>query len=374
MLPKVIVVEPNMNGSAHSEVNAGLLSIISRIYSSYWLGFIADKRHVTNIENKTSLDAYQKKYIKVFDYAPKFFLINEIILIFRLLKILILSKKTDVIYLLGIMPISHIVLSFFNILLKRKVIIVLHGQIEALLPNTKIGKTKYYYKISQFVFKIKDHLRYIVFGESVKNNIAYLFRDKDKMITIDQPYIYPEQLPNTKKDEKQIVLGIIGRADNTKNIQAFYEFIEKIQSEILSQKIKVKVVGKLSGLIPEKCVGKFSYFTEKIDDEIMMKEIQTLDYALSFTDNSYYRAIPSGTFFDCIKWEIPILGLKNDFISHYFRKYGEVGKIFDTIDDMVSFIRCLEYQKQEDQYTSIFQRLKNDLSIDNLTRKLESQL
>ena len=60
---------------------------------------------------------------------------------------------------------------------------------------------------------------------------------------------------------------------------------------------------------------------EEILKEEFEKEVIQLDFVISFTDKNYYKATPSGVFFDCIKWEIPILSLNNDFIEYYFYKY-----------------------------------------------------
>ena len=378
MKNQIIVLEPNMCDGSHAEVNAGLLQIIEDIYKGSKLKFIADSKHIDTISKRKDLKNYSLTNVKVFSYSPKFLFINELLLLLRIIKILFSTRHQDVIFLLGILPINHIILSYINIFLRRNIVIVLHGQMEAFLTDTKIGKTKYYYRLSQSVFRKKDLIRYIVFGESIKKNIAFLFADESKMIIIDQPYVFEENelSPDIRKNNK-IVVGLIGRADKGKNIDEFFQFVRELKKEIITGQIEVKIVGKLFEKNPADCEGLFSYHTQKIDDATMEREIQSLDYALSFTDKKFYRATPSGVVFDCIKWEKPILGLKNDFLAFYFKKYGDFGCLFDSTTQMVNYIKkhledetCF-YKKN---YEEVFNRLKKDLNIHNIKQLLKSQI
>lgn len=376
---KIIVFEPNMNSFPHSEVNAGFLSLLELVYHQDELVFVADKNHFNAIQKIKGCERWNYIPTKIFSYEPKFFLLNDFILIFKIIRLLFRSKKTDSIYFLGIMPLAHIFISFLNSFLQKKCIICLHGQMEAYLDNTKIGMSKHYYRLSKFVFKRNDAIDYIIFGESIKNNLSYLFTSRKKLMVIDQPYIYQEV------KEKEIfpvktnyTLGILGRFDHSKNINEFFTFVDSLTQEIIENKIIIKIIGKVNGEIPSEYNELISFYDRTLTNAEFEKEVLQLDFVISFTDKNYYKATPSGVFFDCIKWELPILSLNNDFIEYYFTKY-KVGEVFYKTSEMVSFVKnnLLKPNFRTNHYKVYIENLKmlkNKLSIEKLKEQFSKQI
>ena len=377
---KIVVFEPNMNSFPHSEVNAGFLSLLELVYQQEKLVFIADKNHYNAIQKIKSCERWNYISSKVFSYVPKIFLLNDFILIFKIIRLLFRSKKTDTIYFLGIMPLAHIFISFLNSLLQKKCIICLHGQMEAYLDNTKIGMSKYYYKLSKFVFKKNDAIEYLIFGESIKNNLSYLFTAKKKLIVIDQPYLYQDiKEKDNAINNTTIALGILGRFDHSKNINEFFTFVDSLAQEILEKKIIIKIIGKVNCEIPSKYNEQISFYDRTLTNQEFEKEILQLDFVISFTDKNYYKATPSGVFFDCIKWELPILSLNNDFVNYYFTKYDNLGLIFNTTSEMVDYVKnnLMESDFRNSKYVSFIKNIKivkKQLSVEQLKEKLSKQL
>lgn len=369
-----------MNSFPHSEVNAGFLSLLELVYQDEKLFFIADKNHYNAIQNSKDFKRWQYKPTKVFSYEPQFFLLNDFILIYKIIRLLYSLKKNDTLYLLGIMPLAHIFISFLNGFLQKKCIICLHGQMEAYLDETKIGKSKYYYRLSKFVFKRNDTIDYLIFGESIKNNLFHLFTSIKKLIVIDQPYIYQDlKVKNNVVNNKIFTLGILGRFDHSKNSNAFFIFVDSLTQEILEKKIIIKIIGKVNCEIPSKYNELISYYERALSKEEFEKEVIQLDFVISFTDKNYYKATPSGVFFDCIKWELPILSLNNEFINYYFTKYGDLGAVFNTISEMVYFVKnnFIESDFRDNKYVSFIENLKTlkkQLSVEQLKEQFSKQL
>jgi len=376
----IVVYEPNMNSSPHSEINVGLLSVFELIWEKNTKFFYGDKRHINYLKIKKNIENWNLINFKTFKYIPLFFLINDLFLIFKMRKIFKKhTRKNTVFVFLGIMPFSHIYISRYNKRHKKNILLCLHGQMEAYLKDTKIGISKNYYRLCKNVFKEDDdNIKYIVFGESIKENIKHLFSNECKIITIDQPYIYPSIRKNIDSKNK-ITLGFIGRADKTKNISELYKLIDILKYYIEKDRIEIKVVGRFNYNIPLKYERLFTYFTSTVAPEKFQQEINTLDFAISFTGKEYYRATPSGTFFDCVKWEIPLLTLENDFTNYYFNKYGSMGRSFSDTSQMGLWI--IDELIQKDTYIGqifeiekSYKRLKDDISINSLAIKLAEQL
>jgi len=369
-----------MNSIPHSEVNAGFLSLVELVYQNNKLLFIADKNHNKAIQEIIKLNRWEYIPSKVLPYEPKFFLLNDLILIFKIIKIFIGFRKTDTIYFLGIMPLAHIFISFFNSIFKKKIVICLHGQMEAYLKETKIGFSKYYYRLSKFIFNRNDGIDYLFFGESIKNNLLYLFNSKKNLIAIDQPYLYQELEEKVfLAGKKNFTLGFVGRFDNSKNVKEFFKFVDFLEQEILEDKIIIKIIGKVFCEIPPKYADYISYYNSTLGKDEFEKEVLQLDFVISFTDEYYYRATPSGVFFDCIKYEIPILSLNNDFTNYYLKKYNNIGEIFKNTSEMVFFVKTnlTSTDFRNNKYLTYIKNIrlmKQNLSLQNLSERFSKQL
>ena len=370
----IYVIEPNMNSFPHSEINSGFLYCLQSVFNANQKYFFADKKHISSIEKIINLDKWNRKFIKVYAYSPKNFILNEILLIFRITRVLFKLKKNDKFFLLGILPISSIFLSLMNLLLKRNIYVCLHGQMEAYLETTEIGLTKYYYRISKFVFKQKDAIKYIIFGESIKNGLQHLFEDKKKIIVIDQPYIYPKIIVKIPKS-KPYIISVIGRADSSKNIKELFSLLKEVKCLINNNSLIVRVLGKFNAEIPDDCKGLFKYYNDFISQKDLEEGINDSLFIVSFLDKNYYKVTPSGSFFDCVKYEKPIITLDNFFAEFYFNKYGDLGLLCSNVYQMADFIKRENQNiKQYNEFMINIQNLKKDLHTDVIAQKLNSLL
>ncbi len=380
MEKELIVFEPNMNSNPHSEINAGLISVFEKIFRNTDNFLYGDKRHIRCLEKKKDISNWQIRYVKTFDYRPLFFLINDLFLILKINRILRKHrKKESIFFFLGIMPLAHIYLSLRNKISKRNIIVCLHGQMEAYLPDTTIGLSRKYYMLSKNIFRRNDNLRYIVFGESIKSSIKFLLENEEKILVIDQPYIFNSRISRDLVLRDKIVLGFIGRADKTKNIEELFNLINIIKDDILRGNIVIKIIGKLQYEYPKEYDGLFAFYSKILDQYEFEKELNSIDFALSFTDRNYYRATPSGVFFDCIKWEIPLLSLDNNFISYYSKKYGKIGMIFRNTTEMGNWISEELIQRKFNNQNLVeisqnYKKIKAAISTNSLAEELSRQL
>jgi len=78
-----------------------------------------------------------------------------------------------------------------------------------------------------------------------------------------------------------------------------------------------------------------------------------------------------------VKFEKPILAIKNDYFSYYFDRLGNIGHLFDNLEDMVSKIEALlsgGYEKEYNEQVENLQKAKKTLSIENISRDFFYQL
>lgn len=371
-MSKIYVIEPNMNSFAHSEVNAGLLYIFEKTFEGE-KNFISSEKHSVEINKIYNLKNWNLNKIDVPTFNIKKIFFLDFLLFIRLFSIYIKLNKDDHFFVLGSYPITLVFFSYINILFKKKVIVVLHGQMECFLENSQVGLSKYYYRLCKFVFKRNDGLRYIVLGESINKNIDFLFKKRSKRIVIDQPYFFNNEIKSSAVT-KNLKLCFLGRFDKTKNVEFFFNLLDKLKDLINSNVISVTIIGKVDYFIEEKYRRMVKYSNEVIDNSKFEELVNEQDYVLSFTDERFYKAIPSGVFFDCIKFSKPLIAIPNDFINHYFERYAPLGYLCTDVDDMFTVINnIIETNKKADFYEN-FNLIRESLSLENIADSFKKQL
>ena len=73
-------------------------------------------------------------------------------------------------------------------------------------------------------------------------------------------------------------------------------------------------------------------------------------------------------FFDCVKYEIPFIAIKNDFFNYYQEKYGPIGYLEDDYQSIEKRILLLLNASEEDKINEI-KVFKNNLKTMKVTLK-----
>lgn len=377
MKRKIFVAELIQNAFPHAEINAGILTILDRYFYTCEKSIIADSRHVKAITSIQPLADWEKLPIQVTGFQAKYLLYLDLVMCIRVVRAYFNLQSQDVLFILGILPLSHIVLTFLNKIGRKHIFVCLHGEMEALLPRTKIGITRYYYRFTQFLFKISSGLTYLILGESVCANIKFLFGKETQYLIIDQPYLWSsEQVVSNNEVENKgevIKLGIVGRFNNSKNVKECFKFIKGIKPLIEAGKIEIYIIGKVDIHIEEDIRELLAFYSNSpLSPEDFMAYIQKQNFILSFTDRSYYRATPSGVFFDCIKYSKPIFGLKNDYLCHYYNKYGAFGYLYDDVSEMINALQQNQIQCRRD-FDSTYELLRSRTSVSAIYKIMASK-
>lgn len=251
---------------------------------------------------------------------------------------------------------------------------------EAYLPLTKIGYSKYYYLISKFIFKRNDNLRYVVFSDTIFNAIRFLFKGTtNKAIIIDQPYVFDNNGQSLSKvvNDKPLRLAVIGRGDKAKNIDSLFLLVKKLEPLIKDGFLTFSVIGKMYTKIPEDCHNLIEYNYNGYNNDEFNKRIIKIDFSLIFADKDDYRAIPSGSFFDSLKWDKPVISLNNDFVNGYFRKYNNLGYICNNEEEMINVIKYItqnDFTIEYKQFINNISLAKDKMSIENISKNFQYQL
>ena len=187
---------------------------------------------------------------------------------------------------------------------------------------------------------------------------------KEQIFSIDHPYSFEKEY-GYKNINKILSLGTVGITSKEKGLDNIFKFIEK------NKKYNFKHIGKSISEIPEKFKKYFPYKDSFLEKDKFEEEILDLDYILILYPKDSYKLTASGVYFDCIKYNKPLLGLKNEYFEYMFKKYGEIGKLFETIDEIIEYL-SQERIKLNLDYNIFHKNMKNIKKI--LNKNVEEQL
>lgn len=379
-MKRILAIEACQRNMEHVAINTALLSVVSQIFTDYSIHFWAEKKHLRHISKKIRINPHSIRFIPYRLFLLPFF---DLLASFNVLYVLFISRKNDVILITNRLPLTHIIFNFFNLFFRRQAIITLHGEMEAFVNPSRMGKTRYYFKLHRIAFRLKNKkTRYLILGEPIKKAILnHIPLKPANIICIDHPIDYDTSPPHYNNSKSTLSFGFVGRAVLEKNAQKIFQLADMLRDLVEQKKIRLEIIGSINSDVKSYANNLVEYAntSQMIDQKVYVDKIANLDYILCFLDESSYKAIPSGTFFDAINYEKPLLALKgNSFIDHYFSKYEGIGHLCDGIEDMAMLLKklCSNMDMAQQHYHSLVNHLKNakkELSLPNIAASFRSQ-
>jgi hypothetical protein len=372
--------------NVHAGVDSGLLKVISLIYSNQKINFYCENELYENIikEIGSSLNINHRSIFNNDKNKFKYDLYLHIIKsIYYLLYILIkYNKQDDVIFIICMHPITNYIYSKVrNLFCKSKIYIVLHGEIEQLDKFKE--RNKFWRQHFYTTRMLKNNLinsKYLVLGEVIKRNLLKVCCLDDKnIISIDHPYIY-KKINDVVNPYKTIIVSSIGQINEMKKTYLIFRLGEKLQKQIADKKLELKLIGMvnkkyipyMNNHVVHEGIGNVYLEQEELEQKVMAS-----NYLIYFYDNISYKYISSGALFDAIKYEKPIIALKNDFFEYYFTIGGNIGFLCNDLDEMVSVIeKFLGFDNHElyNLQKNNIRLLKDKLNLQSISENLERQL
>jgi hypothetical protein len=383
----IVVADLLKSKNVHVGVDSGILKVISLIFSDQRINFYCENELYNNItkEINTSLNINHKPILNNEKYSFRYNLyVNIIKSIYYLFHILInYNKSDDVIFILCMHPVTNYIYSKVrNFFSNSKIYIVLHGEIEQ-LDKTK-ERNKFWRQHFYTTRMLKNNLinsKYLVLGEVIKSNLVKVSSlDEENIISIDHPYIYRNINTLSIDSHKTIIISSIGKINEMKRSYLIFKLGEKLQKQIIDKKIELKLIGMIGKRYLPYLNDYASYEgigNTYLDQEELEQKIMTSNYLIYFYDNDSYKFISSGAFFDAIKYEKPIIALKNDYFEYYFKIGGNIGFLCNDLEEMGRIIEKLVESDCNEIYNlqkNNIKLLKDKLSLEGINENLKKQL
>lgn len=254
----------------------------------------------------------------------------------------------------------------------RRVLVVCHSDVQELQGVNKVSWLfkKSINMLSNPREKIAKNLWFAVLGDAILDNVQPLLSNqvKEKMLSFDHTAIFDRIQRKSHVDTDKLVLGYVGGLRGSKGGDVFLRIARHFKN---NPKVEFRIIGNTSGqrekleeagvVIPK---GMGDFF---ISRELMYDCISELDYILYCFPPEVYKYTASGTVFDAIDCERPILAIKNDYFTGLFKVCGEFGYLEDGYDSLVSRIDWLMLNRSKDLWN--MKNVKEYLRPENAAKR-----
>jgi hypothetical protein len=352
----MILVEPQCHKVEHSMVN----SLFIKGLLKYSLGvnfiFFAEENHLELVSNNlhsTNQITFKPLNIPKRGYSNARRLIDELKLAIKIFfyakkikcyKIVFLSCTSAGIFCIKILSI------FFK---KIDVFIVLHSVIESIDKQIKKPIWDYPFNLIYILSILKKkNNKFILF-----NKYSLLRFEKDYknlspfFLSIEFPFEYtlkPTRNSKYTNNVDKIVFASIGDFNVRKNSSLFFDLAN--QNNQKNSSFAFWFIGRIDILnIDVKNVHIVSS-DNMLDDQSYHNYIDMIDYAVFLFNSEFYRYTVSGTLYDAIFHLKPILAIRTPFFEDFFLKYGNIGYLCDTYNDMLRLLNTFQLTKNSEVY------------------------
>lgn len=276
------------------------------------------------------------------------------------------------VFLLSSRSYSNLILKIYSLLFSGKIplYIFLHGELQNLLSKESIshkfdGLTQMI--LYRFDSLFKTNLKFVIISEFVYEKLCKrLNSELPNFVFLDLPYHYGQQMNHGEIEMSSgLAISTVGVNSYNKNSHYLNFIAENFTKEMINNELKLSIIGRNENI-------KFNKFIDVPDlgehhllgPEAYSNRILQSDLLVFFNEDDKYNLISSGSYFDCIKYRKPMIALKNTQWEYNFKNFGVIGKLFDSIEEMNSFIKSvLENKNLISPYYEKLDEARNNTDI-----------
>ena len=359
----MILVEHVKDDIDHSEINAANIAIILKEFPNEIIHFFSGEKHYKTIctilkKHNVSLEnlihhniipynTFVRDYNMIFSDLKIIKKIYNFAQLHKQRKIIFFYTSTFLLFYL------KIYCCFYN---KIEVTACIHGDLERidLIQYAKSFKKN---QIIMFLYALifglripletptPKNLKYITWGESIKENTLKIIpKISSSLKVIQHPYLFNMDYENLLSNNFDIInFTVVGLTSPRKN-QPYLKNLINCLKNIQTNNFRIMFAGKVldKDFINELQLIDFVYkktlSNKPISQDLRNETLNKATYTLLTYNLNSYKLIASGAFMDCINYEKPIITIKNDFVEYYFKKYGNIGYMLNSYEELESLV------------------------------------
>ena len=268
-----------------------------------------------------------------------------------------------------------------NIILRKRIIFLFHGDLEYLISRVSYVKTTGWYKKCMqlsFCFLFGKSPAYIfVLGESIKNNLIKLYPHlQPYILSIYHPCFYEDNRLNKSQslNSKAIRIVMVGAISANKGLMEYISLASSLKDLLSQQKLELYCIGKVNSKnieLPDTIVWKTQ--SGGLPREEFDAQIQELDYLLYLYPVDSYKLTASGAVLDAVKWHKPIIALHNEYFD-FFMKDAPIGYLAYSMAELEQIIRQIVAGNLHSDFSKNFSIIEDRTNIVNTTIAFKEEL
>ncbi len=262
----------------------------------------------------------------------------EVATILRLMRVFIHAKRNraTLLHILNVSPLSH---NFARVLLKAlppgcPILLCIHGELESVVKvERRFWKLPFWFPMSLGI-KVKN-LYPVVLGNNIRSKMEAMSGRARDWIAIEHPYSFLAPGATRRQAKPYLSIGSVGVASVAKGSELIFRLAERFKDEVEAGRICFKVVGRLDPSM-EPYLNPLVQFRDPqvfYDREAFDREVRALDAVLYCYPEDSYQLTASGSLFDAIRFNKPILATRNEYFEWVLR---------DASGDCVVWIKDLD--------------------------------
>ena len=345
------IIDCSSHGNFHEVINQGFLMMISDLYEH--VIYIADKSSCENVKGNLlkcniCLDnvAFECKSIKEIKFKP-----NSVSAFLSAVKVGILNnyfyrkteRKADV-FFCNFLHFTALFNILFPIRKKNNAIYLCHAEMEFIESASKRGCFahifKWYLLLLFKVLKINNQSKFIL----LSNDMAELFKslispkNRIRVYGMEHCYIRPTtEFEINKIEFSGLKIGIPGAVTPERGI----ENLKKLVSLVSNPNIRLFAISTLSESLHSNNLEELNKTGSRIPFEMYEGYVKQMDAFLMLYNLGSYRMTASGALLEAIWNEKPVFAIRNAYFEHMFKRFGALGVLADTVEDLAKKINSL---------------------------------
>lgn len=382
-MKKAYLIDPFSSGNYHEVINMSYLYLISKCYDE--VVYVCDKSsydnsleklaaqglHVDNVKNIHIKSKHYKnrKYWGSINYCRYHFRGSLLDILYYLKS----EKGADVFYnnnMLCGLNIANII----SKIKKNRLFIMCHSEINILeKENMGYGEMITKFLLRRFLKRrISSYLNVIVLGDDIRKNVLCHANpaNAERIKSMDHSYfrvdsnVLPYDFPNNNGNIK---IGIPSLINKNRGLD---KLINLLENKTEKSKFDIYAIGRVvsekTAYIATLPLIQLNKSTELMPASKYISYTSAMDAMILFVPHNKFGA--SGGVLEAIWQQKIILSLNNGYISYMFEKYGKMGYLFDSVDDMSDFLNnhLDEFEKSKPIFLENLRKAKEALYPANM--------
>lgn len=369
-------------GGVHTTFNSAMIEVLNKVFpKNDGIVLHSEKEHGKIVQEKCITKIENQNLNFLFSKIIKFSKVRDLLAINFILPAMLKAKSEDIIYVGLAFPFCIRFINFFSKILRRKIFITLHGELQYFLPCDKrfiqVQHKKYFCSTRKCFANKNKYVTYVVLGKPIFDSVSQVFKENKNVIIINHPAIFLNKENEFCGCHKPLTIGMIGGGLERKGVESIFKITGFLKDEILSKKVVIKICGFYSGNTKNENKNLVRYFDEVLSEEKLEAEIKSLDYSLQLATDSICRAIASGTFIDSLIYGKPVIGLHSSYLDFYcpneYPLFDSEEKIAQKIKEYISQPADDFYKKDCEMTIEMRRQFSIDFNAELFRKQLENK-